>query len=187
MPEDLWVFGYGSLMWDPGFPHREARAARLYGYHRALCVLSIRNRGTRERPGLALGLDRGGSCRGIAFRIAAADAEAARAYLWEREMANNAYHARTLPVRLLDGAAATLLALVFISRRDHPQHMAGLAPAEAARLVAQGAGSYGTALEYLRNTVAHLDDFGIDDGPLHRVLTLAEAIAAGESQRSATR
>ena len=184
MPEDLWVFGYGSLMWDPGFPHREARAARLIGYHRALCVLSVRNRGTRDRPGLALGLARGGSCRGIAFRIAGTDADAARDYLWEREMANNAYHARVLPVRLLvaaEAGASMVDALVFVSRRDHPQHMAGLTPVEAARLVAQGAGLYGTALDYLRNTVAHLDDFGINDGPLHRVLALAEALAAGRS------
>lgn len=83
-----WVFGYGSLMWEPGFPYLERRRALLIGYHRSLCILSIRNRGTVERPGLALGLDRGGACRGFAFRIHPDDVEAARVYLWEREMSH---------------------------------------------------------------------------------------------------
>ncbi len=177
--EAFWVFGYGSLMWDPGFPHAEARPALLRGYHRSLCVLSVRNRGTAERPGLALGLARGGACRGIAFRVADPAAAAARAYLWEREMATLAYAARTLNVRLLDDATGRRVpALVFVSRRDHPQYCGDLAPDAAARLVAQGCGDYGTALDYLRETVRHLDDFGVRDGPLHRILALAERLAA---------
>ena len=83
---DLWVFGYGSLMWNPGFAHAEARPARVYGYHRAFCLYSEHYRGTEARPGLVLGLNRGGSCRGRAFRVPAHDADAAMEYLIAREM-----------------------------------------------------------------------------------------------------
>jgi cation transport protein ChaC len=142
-------------------------------------VLSVRNRGTAERPGLALGLARGGACRGIAFRVDGHAAEATRECLWEREMSTRAYDARTLLVRLLgDADGRRVPALVFVSRRDHPQYCGDLEPEAAARLVAQGEGSYGTALDYLRSTVRHLDDFGVRDGPLHRVLALAERLAA---------
>ena len=82
---DIWVFGYGSLMWRPGFPHLEVAPALLHGYHRAFCIYSVHHRGSRERPGLILGLDRGGSCQGRAFRVAAADAEATIAYLDDRD------------------------------------------------------------------------------------------------------
>ena len=93
---DIWVFGYGSLMWRPDFPHVETRPARLRGYHRALCVLSTRYRGTKARPGLVLGLDRGGSCVGRAFRVAARDADRVLAILHEREMLNRVYNPRWL-------------------------------------------------------------------------------------------
>src|SRR4051794_26043268 len=97
--EDMWVFGYGSLMWRPGFPFVERRHAHLYGYHRALCVLSHVHRGTPEKPGLVLGLDRGGRCHGIAFRVAASEAAATVAYLREREQVTSVYLERYLPVR----------------------------------------------------------------------------------------
>jgi len=170
---DVWVFGYGSLMWDPGFPHVEMRRALLHGYHRALCILSVRNRGTRERPGLALGLVRGGSCRGFAFRIAAEHWPAVQPALWAREMTNAVYTPRTLPVRLEGGDR--IEALVFVARPGHPQYRGDMPREQAAALVAQGVGAYGTALDYLRNVVRHLDEFGIADCPLHHVLTLAEA------------
>lgn len=179
----FWVFGYGSLMWDPGFAFEAAHPALLRGYHRSLCVLSIRNRGTRERPGLALGLARGGACRGIAFRVAAEAAQAARQSLWHREMQTAAYEARQLPVRLLgQGGGAIVKALVFVSRRDHPQYCGDLPAAAAARLVVQGRGAYGSALDYLRETVRHLDAFGVRDGPLHRILALAEGLAQEEKE-----
>lgn len=174
--EDAWVFAYGSLMWDPCFPHVEARRALLRGYHRALCILSVLSRGTRDRPGLALGLDRGGSCRGFAFRIDRPHVAKAKADLWRREMTHEVYQPKTLPVELADGRRVP--ALVFIARREHPQYVGGLPPERAATLVTQGAGAYGTAIDYLRNVVRHLDDFGIGDCPLHRVLTLAEAKTA---------
>lgn len=175
---DVWVFGYGSLMWDPGFPYIEMKRALLRGYHRALCILSVLNRGTRERPGLALGLVRGGSCRGFVFRIEAEQWPVVQPPLWAREMANAVYAPRMLPVRLEGGER--IPALVFVARPDHPQYRGDMPPEQAAALVAQGVGGYGTALDYLRNVVRHLDEFGIADCPLHRVLTLAEALSTEE-------
>jgi len=181
-PDDRWVFAYGSLMWNPDFAYSEVQRARLHGYHRALCILSLRNRGTPARPGLALGLDRGGSCTGYAFRVPAARVETTMAGLWAREMSTQAYTAKLLEVRLAD--ARRVSALVFVARTDHPQYVCGMPPEEAARLVAQGRGTYGTALDYLRNTLCHLDAFGIIDPPLRRILALAEcrALASGSTQ-----
>jgi cation transport protein ChaC len=173
---EAWVFGYGSLMWDPCFRCVETRRALLRGYHRALCILSIISRGTPEKPGLAVGLDRGGSCSGFAFRLDQDELAAGKAVLWEREMRNGVYRPKVLPVRLVGGERVP--ALVFVARRDHPQYEGELESQEAAALVAQGTGAYGTALDYLRNVVRHLDEFGIADCPLHHVLRLAEATAA---------
>lgn len=171
--EDLWVFGYGSLMWDPSFPYVENVAGRVFGYHRALCLLSVRNRGTPEKPGLVVALDAGGSCWGRTFRVAAHEVEATRAYLWEREMYTGAYRPLDVPVRLQDGRCIT--ALTFGACPGHPQHVHPETPERSAELVLQGIGSYGTSLDYLRNVIRHLDDLGIPDGPLHHVLALAEA------------
>lgn len=173
---DLWVFGYGSLMWDPGFAFAEDAWGRVYGHHRALCILSVVNRGTVDRPGLALGLDRGGACRGRVFRVAEAGKAAALAYLWRREMPTGVYCDRFLGVRLDDGRR--LSALAFVARPGHPQYRRGLDADAAAALVAGGVGRYGSALDYLRQVCRHLDGFGIADGPLHRVLVLAERRAA---------
>lgn len=177
--EDVWVFAYGSLMWQPGFPYKDSRRALLRGYHRSLCILSIRNRGTRERPGLALGLDRGGSCQGYAFRVAAECWPAAVEDLWRREMPTDVYTPKRLPVRLAGGDRVP--ALAFVARPEHPQYAGGLAEEAAAALVAQGEGAFGTALDYLRNVVRHLDEFGIVDCPLHRILTRAEAVRGSPS------
>ena len=177
---DAWVFGYGSLMWNPCFRYVESRRALLRGYHRSLCILSLRNRGTTDKPGLALGLDRGGSCNGFAFRVVAGDVAEARSLLWQREMPNDAYEPKLLPVRLEAGARVP--ALAFIARREHRQYVGDLKLERAAALVVQGVGASGTALDYLRNVVVHLDDFGIADCPLHRVLELAETMSAGRGR-----
>lgn len=169
---DLWVFAYGSLMWEPNFPYAEVRPALLRGYHRALCILSIRNRGTEDRPGLVLGLARGGSCAGTALKVEPAHRAQTLAYLEQREMSTSAYLPKLLAVRL-DGAAR-VPALAFVADPGHRQYVGDLPAEEAARLVRQGRGSYGNSLDYLRNVVAHLDAIGIVDGPLHRVLCLAE-------------
>lgn len=172
----LHVFAYGSLMWDPGFPVAAEAVARLAGYHRALCILSIRNRGTAARPGLVVGLKAGGSCVGRVLRVADDDAPAALAHLQERELSTHAYTARHLAVRLEDGRR--IKALAFVARPDHPQFVTGLSVSEQAALVAQGVGPYGSALDYLRHVCRALDDRGLPDGPLHRVLNAAEALAA---------
>jgi cation transport protein ChaC len=170
--DDLWVFGYGSLMWEPGFPHAEVRRARLFGWHRRLCLLSVQNRGTEDSPGLVLALDRGGSCQGLAFRVAAEHVETTRAYLWQREMYTGAYRPVSARVWLQDGGQAT--ALTFAALPGHRQYFRPDSPEQAAELVRQGQGKMGTSLDYLRNVVRHLDDIGIADGPLHRVLAIAE-------------
>jgi hypothetical protein len=114
--DDFWVFGYGSLMWRPGFAHEETRQARLFGYHRALCVRSFVHRGTPERPGLVLGLDRGGSCHGVAFRVRPADRDTVTEYLRARELVTNVYLETTRKVRLDDGRDVRALDLCCRSR-----------------------------------------------------------------------
>ncbi|MGQ0662210.1 MAG: gamma-glutamylcyclotransferase [Pseudomonadota bacterium] len=165
--KDAWVFAYGSLMWDPGFPFEEARPALLRGYHRALCIYSTRYRGTPDQPGLVLGLDRGGACRGIAYRVAAANVARVMDYLWHREMLNRVYSLKTLPVRIATGEVK---ARAFVVDRRHRQYAGKLAHERLAELVCQGHGQRGACKSYLENTVRHLDGLGITDGPLHALL-----------------
>lgn len=169
---DMWVFGYGSVMWRPGFPHRENRRARVHGYHRALCVWSWVHRGTRERPGLVLGLDLGGSCLGRAFRVAAADKAAVADYLYSRELVTPAYLAVLVPLRV-DGRQVR--ALTFIVDRTHPQYAGKLSPETAAQTVRHAVGHSGANVDYVASTVGHLDELGIPDSPLHRVHALLQA------------
>ena len=166
---DLWVFGYGSLMWRPDFPHSARESGLLHGYHRALCMYSYRHRGTRARPGLVLGLDRGGSCRGMAYRVERRDASDVLDYLWEREMVSYTYLPRTVRVRL---GGETVECRTFVVDRASPQYAAGLAPEEAAAIVRKATGEGGDNRDYLESTVRHLDALGIADGPLHRLLAL---------------
>lgn len=170
---DLWVFGYGSLIWRPGFPFAESVAARLNGYHRSLCVFSHVHRGTPERPGLVLGLDRGGVCRGLAFRVDASHAEATIAYLREREQATAVYIERQLPITLADGRR--LRALVYVADRKHLQYAGRLPHDELLKLVRQGRGSSGENPDYVLRTHDHLRKMGIFDPVLAH---LAHALAA---------
>jgi glutathione-specific gamma-glutamylcyclotransferase len=165
---DLWVFGYGSLMWRPGFPFLERQHGLLSGYHRALCVLSHVHRGTPERPGLVLGLDRGGRCHGVAFRVAASEAAATLAYLREREQVTSVYIERTLPVRLRDGGE--IRALAYVVDRKHPQYAGRLPEADLLRLVRQGVSVSGPNLDYVRSTYAHLKEMQVADPLLHRLV-----------------
>ncbi|HEY8564291.1 MAG TPA: gamma-glutamylcyclotransferase [Beijerinckiaceae bacterium] len=166
-PDDLWVFGYGSLMWRPGFAYLERRHARLQGYHRALCVLSHHHRGTPQRPGLVLGLDRGGSCHGVAFRVEGAEAEATIAYLREREQVTSVYLERRLAVRLDDGRRTE--AVTYIVDRAHPQYAGRLPEDEVLRLVRQGVGVSGINPDYVRSTQEHLVGMGVRDPLLTRL------------------
>lgn len=167
---DIWVFGYGSLMWRPNFSYTDIQPALLRGYHRSLCIYSTAYRGTTARPGLVLGLDRGGSCRGLAMKVAAREADGVIAYLHEREMVNRVYMPRWVPVALPSG---TVTAYAFIADRSHAHYTGRLADTEAVKLILQGRGKIGTCLEYVRSLVRHLDEIGIPDGPLHRLLRLA--------------
>lgn len=166
IPADLWVFGYGSLIWRPGFPYRERHPARLIGAHRALCVYSFVHRGTPERPGLVLGLDRGGTCRGVAYRVAAADRASAIAYLREREQATAVYRESVRTVTLIPTGQA-VKALCYVADRSHPQYAGRLALADQLHFVRQGHGRSGPNREYVLSTVQALESLGCFDRDLH--------------------
>jgi glutathione-specific gamma-glutamylcyclotransferase len=174
---DLWIFGYGSLMWNPGFPHSEHEPALLRGWHRSFCVYSHNYRGTPEKPGLVLGLDRGGSCRGMAFRVSVREIGTAMEYLWEREMRGGVYELREVPLEL---AGRTVKARAFVVRRGHKNYAGRLSTDETARLILQGIGARGHCREYLGNTVRHLERLGLVDGPLHRLELAVKALAVRE-------
>jgi cation transport protein ChaC len=182
---DFWVFGYGSLIWRPGFAHTEVRPAMLHGFHRRFCVYSHRYRGTPACPGLVLGLAPGGSCRGLAYKVPAAEGEAVMDYLYEREMVLGVYDPRWLKLRLDDGSR--LRAAGFVVDPTHPQYAGRLPIGEMARLILQGEGKGGTCLEYLRNTVEHLEALDMHDRALHRLLRQVEAYRrdAGAGGRAA--
>ncbi len=168
--EDFWLFAYGSLMWNPGFAVQERREAALHGYHRAMCMYSHHYRGTRDKPGLVLALDRGGSCRGIAYRIAGADGAKVADYLWRREMVSGAYDHRVLQIA---AEGTRRHAHTFVADRGHEQYAGGLSAAETATLIHQGVGARGSCADYLAATVEHLDELGIPDHSLHDLLKLA--------------
>jgi cation transport protein ChaC len=168
---DLWVFGYGSLMWAPEFAFVERHIGRVHGYHRALCILSSRYRGTPEKPGLVMGLCRGGSCWGMAFRIHAAQAKETLDALWKREMLNKVYMPRFVPVSLKE--PQRVHALAFVADTTHKLYVGELDVDDRARLVAQGIGQRGRCVDYIRNTLDHMRDLGVRDPHLSRILDAA--------------
>lgn len=170
--DDLWVFGYGSLMWRPGFRFAERHRAQLHGYHRSLCIFSHVHRGTPEAPGLVLGLDRGGRCRGVAFRVAPEDTGATIVYLREREQATAVYLERHVRVQLDDGRRVR--ALTFVADRRHAQYAGRLPEGDVMRLVRQGIGLSGANPDYVRATHEHLIEMGVSDRILARI---AQALA----------
>ncbi|WP_027486898.1 gamma-glutamylcyclotransferase [Allorhizobium undicola] len=170
---EFWVFGYGSLMWNPGFPFQEKISARAHGYRRSLCVRSWHHRGSQERPGLVLGLDFGGSCHGVAFRVGPAEWPGALSYLRERELVTHVYKERTLSLLLGDGRAVQ--ALGYVVDRDHPQYAGRLSVDEAVGVVANASGHSGPNDAYVLNTVAHLRSMGIRDRWLESVASQLDA------------
>lgn len=162
--QDLWVFGYGSLMWRPGFAFVERQAALVRGYHRALCVYSHVHRGTQDQPGLVLGLDRGGSCKGTAFRVGAAHAAETLAYLRAREQVTSVY--REVLLRALLASGARVDAVAYVADRGHRQYAGRLDRAELLRLVRQGVGISGANADYVAATQAHLAELAIRDETL---------------------
>lgn len=169
----LHVFGYGSLMWRPDFPYLERRFATVRGRHRRLCVYSHVHRGTVERPGLVMGLDRGGACRGVVFEVADRDRAAVVAYLREREQVTAVYLERTLPARLDDGS--TVCALAYVVDRTHRQYAGRLTHEETLAQVRGAVGRSGRNEDYVLSTADHLSEAGIFDTRLH---TLAAALRA---------
>ena len=166
---DLWVFGYGSLMWRPGFDYLEKVPARLIGEHRALCVYSFDHRGTPERPGLVLGLDRGGACRGIAYRVAASLRGDTIAYLRAREQTTNVYREVMRSVWLNNEPRGRVSALTYVADRGHVQYAGRLPLAEQLRIVQQGHGRSGNNRDYVLSTVKAIEAEGFRDAPLHQL------------------
>jgi cation transport protein ChaC len=167
--EDLWVFGYGSLMWQPGFEFVEQVPARLIGEHRALCVYSFDHRGTPEKPGLVLGLDRGGACRGIAFRVAARRRSDTVNYLRGREQTTHVYREVMRSVWLENEARQRVSALAYVVDRGHVQYAGRLALAEQLRYVRQGHGRSGNNRDYVLSTVKSIEAQGFRDPQLHHL------------------
>lgn len=175
---DIWVFGYGSLMWNPGFPFAERQAATAHGVHRRLCVYSTRYRGTPEKPGLVMGLLRGGCCHGVAFRVIGDDVAATRAYLTEREQITKVYHEVFRPVRLRDGRIVP--ALCYVVDQGHRQFAGRLSAEEQLVFVADSCGRIGPNRDYVCNTARSLSEIGVRDRTLQ---WLSDRLLSGAAKR----
>lgn len=181
---DLWVFGYGSLMWRPDFVYEEVHRATLVGYRRCFCVFSTHHRGNEQRPGLVLGLDRGGACHGMVFRVAAERRTTTLDYLTAREQVSGVYRDTLVPVALDGEPGREVLALSYIVERRHPGYAGRLDIRQQAQLIRGACGISGPNLDYLINTLAHLESLGIREPDLQRVLNLIGChFARGRSDR----
>ena len=167
-----WIFAYGSLMWRPGFAYEEARHARLIGYRRCFCIYSMYHRGSPDRPGLVLGLDRGGTSEGIAYRISAANYPATVQYLRGREQVSGVYREVRVAVALLGGVRREVMALTYVVERAHPSYAGRLPLALQARLIRGASGLSGINLDYLISTLGHLAELGIRERDLQRLLAM---------------
>jgi len=170
--EDVWVYGYGSLIWRPDFDFLERRLATLHGHHRALCLWSRVNRGTPECPGLVFGLDRGGSCRGVVYRLAGRQVPDYFPALWDREMSTGAYLPRWLRCATEHGPVN---ALVFIMNRANPAYIRALPEPELLAIVRRASGRYGPCTEYVVQTAQALRQAGIRDARLEQIARKLEA------------
>ncbi len=171
---DRWIFGYGSLMWRPGFDFLDRRGAILHGRRRAFCIYSVHHRGTQARPGLVLGPARGGSVRVVASRVASERWPDTYAYLREREQPTETYVESSATVRLAGGDTARVL--IFLSDTDHPQWAGDLTPEEQAQLIAGNSGLSGRNIDYLRDLVEHLRAEGVRDHGMEALLARVEAL-----------
>lgn len=175
---DLWVFAYGSLMWRPGFAYEEVEHAKLVGWSRAFCIYSRYHRGTERRIGLVLGLDRGGACEGMAFRVKAENAAATLDYLREREQVISVYREALVPVTLMTPERPEVMALAFLVERAHPSYAGRLPLAEQAQLIRGACGRSGSNIEYLTSTLDHLQELGIRERAIERLVGLVGAHVA---------
>jgi cation transport protein ChaC len=170
----MWVFGYGSLLWNPGFKAAETVTATLSGYHRSFCMLSIHHRGSVEEPGLVLALDAGDAlCTGVAFRVAEPDKAFVLAELRERELVSSAYEEAHLPLVLRDGREVK--ALAYVINRNHEQYCQ-LGLERQAQMIARSVGGRGPNTEYLYNTFEHLLKMGIHDPDMAWLMNRVRAI-----------
>lgn len=169
---DFWVFAYGSLMWRPDFPYKTMIPGTVRGYHRSACILSIRYRGTDDRPGLVLGLDRGGACRGRAYLVTAADRARVVSYLDDRELVTGVYKRRNLTCTLDDGRRVT--AYGFVADPAHGQYAGRFTTAEKVQAIRRGVGLNGRSRDYIAETLAQLEDLGIHDGQLSALLRVVD-------------
>ncbi|MBV6273017.1 gamma-glutamylcyclotransferase [Alcaligenaceae bacterium CGII-47] len=163
---DIWVFGYGSLIWRPEFDYIESRSARVHGYHRSLCIWSRVNRGTPEQPGLVFGLDTGGSCQGKVFRVSATDAAQSLIALWRREMPSAAYIPRWLNCHTSQGP---IQGLVFTTDRKRDGYVPSLPIDQIVPIVHRGHGRYGACTDYVLQTAEALERAGIVDRKLRAI------------------
>ncbi len=171
---DPWVFTYGSLMWDRGvFDFETEETGLLRGYHRRFCIWTQLARGTPEQPGLALGLEPGGACRGVAFRIARDNAEHVFDRIWHREMYTGCYVPRWVRARIVD---RDVVAITFVARRDHPQYAGNIVPEMAANYIAHAHGERGPCREYLTNTLDNLSRLSIRDRGMERLRELVDQV-----------
>jgi cation transport protein ChaC len=177
-PRDLWVFAYGSLMWRPGFAFEEVAHARLSGWRRSFCIYSRYHRGSQARPGLVLGLDRGGACEGMAFRVGAAETGAVLRYLREREQVISVYREALVPVTLLNAERPQVMALAFLVERAHPSYAGQLSLARQAQLIRGAEGRSGSNIDYLVSTLDHLKELGIRERAIERLVGLVGAHVA---------
>lgn len=178
---DVWVFAYGSLMWRPGFPYRECVHATLHGFRRGFCLYSVHYRGTVQRPGLVLGLERGGECEGLAYRVPASQAEQTLAYLRAREQVTGVYREKLVNVSLKGHPLESVLALTYVAEQRHPSFAGQLSLAQQARIIRGAMGSSGTNVDYLINTIQHLETLNIRDQRLERLLVLVGMFFANGS------
>ncbi|WP_068115604.1 gamma-glutamylcyclotransferase [Tropicimonas marinistellae] len=178
--QPLWVFGYGSLIWHPGFPVEEQAVARLTGFHRAFCMSSIHHRGTPEKPGLVLALDAApdAQCDGLAFRVVPGTEADTLAALRERELVSAAYVEEIVTLRLHDGRAVN--ALAYVIDPGHVQYCGGLPLEEQARIISAAHGGRGPNCEYLYNTADHLSELGLADPDLDWLAARVRALIASD-------
>jgi len=176
--DDIWVFGYGSLIWNPAFHFERSAHALLYGYHRAFCLWTPLGRGSPENPGLILGLERGGSCHGMAFKLHEDQIEEELDVVWAREMPTGSYEPTW--VRLHSGGE-TLHAIAFVIKRDQPRYACKIPIETVAKSIATAEGPLGTCSEYLFRTVEALDKMNVPDRYLHTVRKKVIALQHEES------
>lgn len=173
--QDLWIFGYGSLMWNPAFHHAETRSARIYGYHRRFCLWTPMGRGTPERPGLTLGLQRGGSCHGLVLRIPSHQVDAETRFVWRREMLAGGYRAAWVRAHC---NGQTVRAVTFVVDPKHHRYGGKVPLADTVQTIATAQGRLGRCRDYLHNLILHLDALGLTDGEMHHLYQLVESHSA---------